>query len=64
MMTSIVLTVPIEVTVSRENMSSGELTDSVRLVVREICLPCNMEGYLNPKSGVLLIREIDKAGNQ
>ena len=64
MMTSIVLTVPIEVTVSRENMSSGELTDSVRLVVREICLPCNMEVYLNPKSGVLLIREIDKSGNQ
>ena len=62
-MTSIVLAVPIEVTVNRENMSSGELADSVTLIVKEICLPCNLEVYLNQKSGVLLIREIDKSDN-
>ena len=34
------------------------------LLVKEICLPRNLEVYLNEWTGVLLIRQIDRPDNE
>ena len=59
-MTTIVLSLPVEVVIVRENPLSDVGTSRESLKLKEVCLPYNLEVYFNQKTGVLLIRPIDE----
>lgn len=60
-MVTIKLAIPVEIAIIRDKgfqNTECELLQS--LIVKELCLPRSMEVFVNPKSGVLLIHEIDE----
>ena len=63
-MVTIELSAPVKVVVVREDEPKKGDTARQSLLVKEICLPRNLEVYLNEWTGVLLIRQIDRPDNE